>query len=173
MKRSGCGGSDYYSPFHNLNITMDESELEAAVILLELPYLMAGSEPPSRHEFSLKWGATRKRSSLLSSLQSQPSVPVAVVGPTTTPTPTPTPSTCETEKEKRPKALSPASPLLFSPSESDEKTKHHSKPKLSLKRVCFVFVSLIIIIIFFSIAGFQGFFRCVYFLDFQFWQYFL
>ncbi|KAH9693365.1 hypothetical protein KPL70_016656 [Citrus sinensis] len=130
MKRSGCGGSDYYSRFHNLNITMDKSELEAAVILLELPYLMAGSEPPSRHEFSLKWGATRKRSSLISSLQSQPSVPVAVVGPT----PTPTPSTCETEKEKRSKALSPASPLLFSPSESDEKTKHHSKPKLSLKR---------------------------------------
>lgn len=134
MKRSGCGGSDYYSRFHNLNITMDKSELEAAVILLELPYLMAGSEPPSRHEFSLKWGATRKRSSLISSLQSQPSVPVAVVGPTPTPTPTPTPSTCETEKEKRSKALSPASPLLFSPSESDEKTKHHSKPKLSLKR---------------------------------------
>lgn len=171
MKRSGCGGSDYYSRFHNLNITMDKSELEAAVILLELPYLMAGSEPPSRHEFSLKWGATRKRSSLISSLQSQPSVPVAVVGPTPTFTPTPTPSTCETEKEKRSKALSPASPLLFSPSESDEKTKHHPKPKLSLKRVCFVFVSLIFIFIF--NCGFQGFFRCVYFLDFQFWQYFL
>lgn len=151
MKRSGCGGSDYYSRFHNLNITMDKSELEAAVILLELPYLMAGSEPPSRHEFSLKWGATRKRSSLISSLQSQPSVPVAVVGPT----PTPTPSTCETEKEKRSKALSPASPLLFSPSESDEKTKHHSKPKLSLKRVFFVFVSLIFIFIF--NCGFSGF----------------
>lgn len=168
MKRSGCGGSDYYSRFHNLNITMDKSELEAAVILLELPYLMAGSEPPSRHEFSLKWGATRKRSSLLSSLQSQPSVPVAAVGPTLTPTPTSTPSTCETEKEKRSKALSPASPLLFSPSESDEKTKHHSKPKLSLKRVCFCICFLFL----FSIAGFQGFFRCVYFLDFQFWQYF-
>lgn len=132
MERSGCGSSDYYSLFHNLNITMDESELEAAVILLELPYLMTESGSPSRHEFSLKWGSTRKRSSLILSLQSEPSVPVAVVGPP--PTPTPTPSTCETEKEKRPKALSPASPLLFSPSESDEKTKHHSKLKLSLKR---------------------------------------
>lgn len=130
MKRSGCGSSDYFSQFHNLNITTDESELEAAVILLELPYLIAESESPSRHEFSFKWGATRKRSSLIPSLQSQPSVPIAVVGRT----PTPTPSACETEKEKRPKALSPATPLLFSPSESDEKTKRHSKPKLSLKR---------------------------------------
>ncbi|KAK0577357.1 hypothetical protein LWI29_031891 [Acer saccharum] len=123
---------------------MDDSETEVASILLELPQLIYESEFLGCR-FSFKWGAKRRRSSPSSyssssvkvdtttqttttlpavrfpSLPSPPSVPEsssAPVGPSLA---------CETEKSK---ALSPSTPLLFSPSESDDK----SKRKVSLKR---------------------------------------
>lgn len=99
---------------------MDETEFKVAEILLQLPQLLSKSE--SLHRFSFtSWGRKRRRSSKAQT----PSLPPVAVGSIS-------------EIEKKPKALSPATPLLFSPSESDDKSKH-SKRKVSLKRVCFYF----------------------------------
>ncbi|KAK2660726.1 hypothetical protein Ddye_007259 [Dipteronia dyeriana] len=130
---------------------MDDSETEVVSILLELPQLVYESEFLGCR-FSFKWGAKRRRSSPSSSSSS--SVKVDTNKQTTTPTTTTLPAVrfpslpsppsvpksssapvgpslaCETEKSK---ALSPSTPLLFSPSESDDKSKH-AKRKVSLKR---------------------------------------
>ncbi|XP_022752000.1 uncharacterized protein LOC111300637 [Durio zibethinus] len=97
-------------------------EIEVANILLELPHLIFEYE--SRPRFSFTWGAKRKRSNaskpevaatslpaLKLSPSQPPSLPSNIVG-----------STYETEALMK-KALtsSPATPLSFSPSESDEK----------------------------------------------------
>ncbi|XWS25906.1 hypothetical protein CRYUN_Cryun27aG0107500 [Craigia yunnanensis] len=95
-------------------------EIEVASILLELPHLIFESRP----RFSFTWGANRKRSTaaekqvaatsspaLKLSPSPGPSLPSNIVG-----------STYETEAPME-KILtsSPATPLSFSPSESDEK----------------------------------------------------
>ncbi|XP_031283240.1 uncharacterized protein LOC116141902 [Pistacia vera] len=104
------------SQHQHLNVgvamVMDETEFEVAEILLQLPQLIFESESFHRSSFS-SWGRKRRRSSKAE-----------------TPTLPPLGPTCEIEK---PKALSPATPLLFSPSESDDKFKH-SKRKVSVKR---------------------------------------
>ncbi|KAK3231802.1 hypothetical protein Dsin_003683 [Dipteronia sinensis] len=128
---------------------MDDSETDVASILLELPQLIYKSEFLGCR-FSFKWGAKRRRSSPSSSSSSSVKVDTTTQTKTTTnlpavrfpslssPPPVPESSpapvgpslACETEKSK---ALSPSTPLLFSPSESDDKSKH-AKRKVSLKR---------------------------------------
>ncbi|KAL5845297.1 hypothetical protein ACOSQ4_011255 [Xanthoceras sorbifolium] len=118
---------------------MDESETEVARILLELPQLIYYESELFGRRFSFTWGAKRRRSSsskveiqtTLPAVRfpSLPSPPSSV--PESSSAPPVGPSTVyETEKSK---ALSPSTPLLFSPSESDDKSKH-SKRKVSLKR---------------------------------------
>ncbi|XP_022772650.1 uncharacterized protein LOC111315297 [Durio zibethinus] len=90
-------------------------EIEVANILLELPHLIFESE--SHPRFSFTWGAKRKRSTATSSPALKlspspaPSLPSNIIG-----------SSSETEAPME-KVLtsSPASPLSFAPSESDEK----------------------------------------------------
>ncbi|XP_065847017.1 uncharacterized protein [Euphorbia lathyris] len=114
-----------------LNYDMDEDEIEVASILLELPSLIA-----SRNRLPLSWpawGTKRKRSaeefSLLrrvrssnspqSSCQEIIALDVPVVQPE--------------KPAAKVKASSPATPLSFSPSESDGKPKR-LKRKLSVKK---------------------------------------
>ncbi|KAI9201673.1 hypothetical protein LWI28_027133 [Acer negundo] len=126
---------------------MDDSETEVASILLELPQLIYESEFLGCR-FSFKWGVKRRRSS--PSPSSSSSVKVDTTTQTTTtlpavrfpslPSPPSVPQSssapvgpslaCETEKSK---ALSPSTPLLFSPSESDDKS-NQARRKVSLKR---------------------------------------
>ncbi|XP_052202755.1 uncharacterized protein LOC127808309 isoform X2 [Diospyros lotus] len=101
-----------------------DEELEVCHILLSLPNLIRQFD---RSPFT--WGATRRRSAVdsKSSASWPPPLPRPCHGETET----------ETETEARPQAkveaMSPATPLSFSPSESDEKSKPPLK-KISKKR---------------------------------------
>lgn len=107
-----------------------DKEAEVAEILLQLPQLIRESEQSKNSRSRFAWGVKKRRSPPVSSKAESPSLPTpppssiaaaaAVIAP------------CEPEK---PKALSPSTPLLYSPSESDDKSKV-SRRKLSvLERV--------------------------------------
>ncbi|XVE69733.1 hypothetical protein DITRI_Ditri10aG0014800 [Diplodiscus trichospermus] len=105
-------------------------ELEVANILLQLPHLNPIFESESRRRFSSTWGAKRRRSTaakeqvVSAATSSSPALklspppspprllPINIAGST---------SEAEAPIEKVLTSLSPATPLSFSPSESDEK----------------------------------------------------
>ncbi|KAJ7966868.1 Dihydroxy-acid dehydratase 1 [Quillaja saponaria] len=114
-------------------------EIDVAGILLELPSLILESE--SRRPFSFTWGLKRKRSAI----DESPALPP--IRPSSSPIP-PSSSTvrqnqnhavvgltCSTEGPIKVKTdvHSPATPLSFSPSESEEKL-NPSERKINLKR---------------------------------------
>ncbi|XP_044475173.1 uncharacterized protein LOC123203068 [Mangifera indica] len=106
-------GSSTSSQHQHLNVAMfmNETEFEVAEIFLQLPQLIFESESLYR----LSWGRKRRGSSKTD----HPSFPP--LGSNSIP------------EIETPKALSPATPLSFPPSESDDKFKQ-SKRKVSLKR---------------------------------------
>lgn len=124
-----------------------EAEREVAAILLDLPRLFAESEYPFRPRIESSWGAKRRRSadenplqrrlSLLSSSSSQ--APLLVPCPNKTVTTAIVAPTLEPERPTvKVEASSPATPLSFPPSESDERPKR--KRKASFKKVYTVFL---------------------------------
>ncbi|KAL2522332.1 uncharacterized protein Fot_26255 [Forsythia ovata] len=110
MKQSKISRQNILSTFFT------EEEIEVAETLLDLGNPVLVSE--SRNNFS--WGCRRKRSTLFAA-------------PSSAPAPSsPSPSIHGTEIESEPQvkvqpSTSPTTPLSFSPSESDEKSKHSSK----------------------------------------------
>ncbi|GMH23794.1 hypothetical protein Nepgr_025637 [Nepenthes gracilis] len=120
-KESGGGGKaagdDSVSSFFT------DEEIEVAGIMNTLCYFVPKSEFRSPFQFSSKWAARRRRSAL----DSPPALPPArasVKGAS--------PCGLEAPPEKV-DATSPSTPLSFSPSESDCKSKH-SKRRTSTKR---------------------------------------
>lgn len=110
----------------------NEDEFEVAEILLRLPQLIFKSESRLRF-FSSTWGSKKRRSAI--NLTPPPSPPTTTLPPpntTTTSLPPPTTSLPSFVIVKA-EAASPATPLLFSPSESDDKSKRSSR-KLAKKR---------------------------------------
>ncbi|EEF52726.1 uncharacterized protein LOC8274666 [Ricinus communis] len=113
-----------------------KDEMEVAAILLELPHLIE-----AEHKLSLfpSWGTKRKRST--DDYFSQRRVSLSSPSPTPTlntspPPPPPLPVVREIEPKKpavKGEASSPATPLAFCPSESDDKPKR-LKRKLSVKK---------------------------------------
>ncbi|KAA8528752.1 hypothetical protein F0562_036107 [Nyssa sinensis] len=111
----------------------DEDDIEVADILLNLPYLISESE--SRRRFQITWGSKGRRSALYGNQSPLLRLPLR---PSSSPF---LQRTCqveiETDTERIPKvkveSTSPATPLSFSPSESDDKPKH-SHNKSSKKR---------------------------------------
>ncbi|XVE94556.1 hypothetical protein REPUB_Repub02eG0019100 [Reevesia pubescens] len=108
-------------------VTMEE--IEVANMILELPYLIYESESLPR--FSFTWGVKRKRSAASKQevVFAAKSLPTLKLSPSSQPSPPPSlpsnavGSTHKTEEpiEKVLTSTSPATPLSFSPSESDEK----------------------------------------------------
>ncbi|KAG5543016.1 hypothetical protein RHGRI_015938 [Rhododendron griersonianum] len=93
-------------------------EIEIADVLLHLPNLIY--EPKSPYRFSVNWMSKRRRSAINSSPYQSPSVQVKR-------------ETDEGRPRIKAEASSPATPLSFSPSESDGKSKDSIK-KVSNKR---------------------------------------
>ncbi|GAV88628.1 hypothetical protein CFOL_v3_32050 [Cephalotus follicularis] len=126
MKQSGCSSTISY-------FTIDDIEVSA--ILLELYHLIFQSESPP--QFSFTWGATRKRDKRKRSTNDERTTSRSRVKVSPAPEPSATyvmGSTCDNDgPTKKVGVSSPATPLSFSPSESEDKSKH-SKRKVSLKR---------------------------------------
>lgn len=120
MKQSTSGGT------YVLHTLFTEKELEVGDILLDLEDLFLESE--IRTKFSFKWGARKRRSAI----NSTPSPPRLRSSPCLQ-----KPKQEEREIDSRiPKlkteVTSPSTPLAFSPSESEEKSKKTSKKKVNL-----------------------------------------
>ncbi|KAK6277961.1 hypothetical protein POUND7_018284 [Theobroma cacao] len=104
------------------NSPVTAEEIEVVEILRELPRLILESE--SRPRFTFKWGAKRRRSAASKEEFASTSLPAVELSRSPSP---PLPSkvvgpTYETERPtEKPLTSSPATPLSFSPSESDEK----------------------------------------------------
>ncbi|KAH7849034.1 hypothetical protein Vadar_012027 [Vaccinium darrowii] len=117
MEQSTSLSSNTHTTPTSLSTSFTDYEIEIADILLNFPNLIIQSE--SRYRFSVKWGFKRRRSAIKFNPSQLPSVQI------------------EKERETRPKvkaeASSPATPLSFSPSESDGKSKDSIK-KASKKR---------------------------------------
>lgn len=113
---------------HELTTKYNDDEIEVAGILTELAHLVMQRNVDSGARFA--WGSKKKRSA--ANQKNQPSPASAVVPPPPEPPSSP-------ESERRPSKAdatsSPATPLSFSPSESDEKRKHPpAKRKLHKKK---------------------------------------
>lgn len=113
---------------HELTTKYNDDEIEVAGILTELAHLIMQRNVDSGARFA--WGSKKKRSA--ANQKNQPSPASAVVPPPPEPSSSP-------ESERRPSKAdatsSPATPLSFSPSESDEKRKHPpAKRKLHKKK---------------------------------------
>lgn len=103
--------------------TYNEDEIQVANILLDLPNLFTQKQFPSQFSYSFTWGTKKRRSNrgatdFSSSLQGSS-------------------NEIETTKIKA-EVTSPATPLSFSPSESDDKSKHSSR-KISKRKVLYYF----------------------------------
>ncbi|GLT73146.1 hypothetical protein SLA2020_450240 [Shorea laevis] len=110
-------------------------EIEVAKILVELPQLILESD--SRPRFPFSWGVRKKRSVPGIDYTPTQSLPPAKPSPPTPAAEAASPSLPGTvlvaAPTKKVDASSPATPLLFSPSESEEKPKPPKK-NYSLKR---------------------------------------
>ncbi|KAJ7957871.1 Dihydroxy-acid dehydratase 1 [Quillaja saponaria] len=130
-----------------MNQSIDNSfsadEIEVAGILLDLPNLISESESLSRNRFSFTWGSKRRRSAI----DGSPALPPLLPSSFSVPSPTPVRQddthggsgvvgpTCVADGPIKVKseAPSPATPLSFSPSESDEKSNPMER-KINHKR---------------------------------------
>ncbi|XVF63685.1 hypothetical protein PTKIN_Ptkin09bG0106700 [Pterospermum kingtungense] len=115
----------------SLNIPVRDNEIEVANILLELPYLIFESE--SRPRFSFAWGVKRKRSTAAKEQVAATTSSPALKPLSSSPPPPSLPYQAEAPMEKV-LTSSPATPLSFSPSESDEKLLP-SKKKASVNNL--------------------------------------
>ncbi|CAK9178416.1 unnamed protein product [Ilex paraguariensis] len=106
----------------SLSSSFSEYEIEVADIILNLPSLIAESESRNRQRFT--WGTTRKRSVIDSGTASGTSPSRIRSSPSPSLQRT---SLVQNELERGPEvkveSTSPVTPLSFSPSESDEKSK--------------------------------------------------
>ena len=125
MKRKSC------SPCDSLVSLFDDDELEVSKILFEIPRIIFQSE--NRNRLLVAWGVRKRRSAIDPDLyppsvpsSSSPHLPSSCVGPT-----------CDDDDPPaKVEPSSPATPLSFSPSESDGKSKR-SKKSVSSKKVSF------------------------------------
>ncbi|KAI4336776.1 hypothetical protein L6164_015258 [Bauhinia variegata] len=113
----------------NGHAMLTADEIEVAEILVHLPNLILESE--SRRQFPFSWGFKKRRSAIDVSPVPAPSLRGLRLSASPAPSPSPLhratcgfvgPS-CDTQAPPlvKPEATSPATPLSFSPSESDEK----------------------------------------------------
>lgn len=114
MKRKG------FSPWDSLVSLFDDDELEVSETLLQVPRIIFESQ--NRNRFLFTWGVRRKRSVIRRS-SSVASVPLMdptcdATGPTAN-------------------SSSPATPISFSPSESDDRSKRCFKTSVSCQKVLF------------------------------------
>uniref|UniRef100_A0A5B7B4I8 Uncharacterized protein n=1 Tax=Davidia involucrata TaxID=16924 RepID=A0A5B7B4I8_DAVIN len=118
MKRSTSISSHNHNHNHySLCALFGDNDRKVADILLNLPNLISESE--SRCRIPFPWGRKRRRSGLASTPSSPPSLPDPPSSPSLQ-------RNCQGENLKV-EASSPVTPLCFSPSESDEKSKHSHK----------------------------------------------
>ena len=125
MKRKSC------SPCDSLVSLFDDDELEVSKILFEIPRIIFQSE--NRNRLLVAWGVRKRRSAIDPDLyppsvpsSSSPHLPGTCVGPT-----------CDDDDpQAKVEPSSPATPLSFSPSETDGKSKR-SKKSVSSKKVSF------------------------------------
>ena len=125
MKRKSC------SPCDSLVSLFDDDELEVSKILFDIPRIIFQSE--NRNRLLDAWGVRKRRSAIDPDLyppsvpsSSSPHLPRTCVGPT-----------CDDDDPPaKVEPSSPATPLSFSPSESDGKSKR-SKKSVSSKKVSF------------------------------------
>lgn len=94
-------------------------EIEVSSILLELPHLIFESE--SRPRFSFTWGLKRKRSTVAKEQVGATYSPALKLSSSSPPPPPPSLPYKTEELMEKVLTSSPATPLSFSPSESDEK----------------------------------------------------
>ncbi|XP_048331110.1 uncharacterized protein LOC107407789 isoform X2 [Ziziphus jujuba] len=126
----------------SLTYEVSEDEIVVANILLELPSLIKAYAYESPFRFSMGWGSTRKRSAsdgnrnhqsppsrLPPALPSSSSIRGSSCAVVSTPEPEPDSALPKLKVE----VSSPATPLSFSPSESDEKPKP-SKRRFQVKK---------------------------------------
>ncbi|KAL6316502.1 hypothetical protein AAG906_018205 [Vitis piasezkii] len=123
MKRKSC------SPCDSLVSLFDDDELEVSKILFEIPRIIFQSE--NRNRLLVAWGVRKRRSAIDPDLyppsvpsSSSPHLPGSCVGPT-----------CDDDDPPaKVEPSSPATPLSFSPSESDGKSKRSKKSVSSKKK---------------------------------------
>lgn len=113
---------------HELTTKHTDDEIEVAGILTELSHQIMQRNVDSVARFA--WGSKKKRSA--ANQKNQPSPASAVVPPPPEPSSSPESERCPSKADA---ASSPATPLSFSPSESDEKRKPPpAKRKLHKKK---------------------------------------
>uniref|UniRef100_F6GZU3 Uncharacterized protein n=1 Tax=Vitis vinifera TaxID=29760 RepID=F6GZU3_VITVI len=123
MKRKSC------SPCDSLVSLFDDDELEVSKILFDIPRIIFQSE--NRNRLLVAWGVRKRRSAIDPDLyppsvpsSSSPHLPRTCVGPT-----------CDDDDPPaKVEPSSPATPLSFSPSESDGKSKRSKKSVSSKKK---------------------------------------
>ncbi|KAF5740865.1 hypothetical protein HS088_TW11G00945 [Tripterygium wilfordii] len=129
--------------------SFDEDETEVAAIFLELPELISKSSSDFRSENSVSWSRKKRRSGIQDSLSRfrEPSLPLPPLQPQPQPRRDFIANVNSGPLEVEPKepnvkvvqATSPATPLSFSPSETDEKRecfktrRSHNKEKLMME----------------------------------------
>ncbi|OIT34780.1 PREDICTED: uncharacterized protein LOC109244240 [Nicotiana attenuata] len=103
--------------------TYNEDEIQVANILLDLPNLFTQNQSPSQFSYSFNWGTKKRRSNRNGTDFSSRVNSSSLQGSS---------NEIETTKIKA-EVNSPATPLSFSPSESDDKSKHSSR-KISKRK---------------------------------------
>ncbi|XP_009608200.1 uncharacterized protein [Nicotiana tomentosiformis] len=103
--------------------TYNEDEIQVANILLDLPNLFTQKQSPSHLSYSFSWGTKKRRSNRNGTDFSSRVNSSSIQGSS---------NEIETTKIKA-EVTSPATPLSFSPSESDDKSKHSSRKILKRK----------------------------------------
>ncbi|XP_034674986.1 uncharacterized protein LOC117906138 [Vitis riparia] len=123
MKRKSC------SPCDSLESFFDDNELEVSEILIQIPLIIFQAE--NRNRLLVPWGVRKRRSAIDPDLyqpsvpsSSSPHLPGTCVGPT-----------CDDDDpQAKVEPSSPATPLSFSPSETDGKSKRSKKCVSSKKK---------------------------------------
>uniref|UniRef100_F6H082 Uncharacterized protein n=1 Tax=Vitis vinifera TaxID=29760 RepID=F6H082_VITVI len=123
MKRKSC------SPCDSLESFFDDNELEVSEILIQIPLIIFQAE--NRNRLLVPWGVRKRRSAIDPELyppsvpsSSSPHLPGTCVGPT-----------CDDDDpQAKVEPSSPATPLSFSPSETDGKSKRSKKSVSSKKK---------------------------------------
>eukprot|EP00261_Vitis_vinifera_P030043 XP_010664818.1 PREDICTED: uncharacterized protein LOC104882579 isoform X2 [Vitis vinifera] len=123
MKRKSCSPCDSRESF------FDDNELEVSEILIQIPLIIFQAE--NRNRLVVPWGVRKRRSAIDPDLyppsvpsSSSPHLPGTCVGPT-----------CDDDDpQAKVEPSSPATPLSFSPSETDGKSKRSKKSVSSKKK---------------------------------------
>lgn len=118
---------------HELTTEFADDEFEVAGILLELRKLFTATEFIPL--FRVEWGSKKRRSTTYNNNQASP----ATVRPPPEPSSSPLEDPVDERRTGKNKASSPATPLSFSPSESDEKRKPSKRKLLKVCSVLFCF----------------------------------